>query len=121
MNDSDKRFYLFIFGCIGTRLALTYGAKVVGDKYINHLPTLGYIALIPAFGMLYYYVSGTRQTGPEVFGDKICWDKFRPIHVVLLLTFAFLAIRSDKRAWMALLVDVLVGLLLFTLHRFDVV
>jgi hypothetical protein len=118
MDDQTKRFYLFIFGCIGTRLAITYGAYRTS---IEHLPILGYIALIPAFGMLYYYVSGTRKTGPEVFGGKIWWDKFRPLHVGLLLTFSYLAINKNKKAWIALLIDALLGLFLFTLHRYEIV
>lgn len=117
MNDLDKRFYLFIFGCIGTRLALSYGAKVVGENYTSYLPMLGYIALLPAIGMLYFYVTGSRTTGPEVFGDKIWWNSYRPLHSALLITFAILAIQKNKKAWIALFADALMGLILFTAHR----
>ena len=71
MNDIQKRFLLFIIGCIGTRSLFVYVAKNAGPKY---LPLLGYLALLPAIGFMYIYLTGSRQTGAEVFGGKIWWN-----------------------------------------------
>ena len=68
MNNIQKRFVLFLFGCIPTRLALTYLAKNIA---IDYLPILGYITLIIGISFGYLFLSGTRKTGAEVFGDKI--------------------------------------------------
>ena len=74
---------------------------------------MGYLALLPAIGFIYLYLTGTRKTGPEVFGDKIWWNDLRPIHGLLYLLFAYNAINGNKNAWIYLLVDVIVGLTSF--------
>jgi hypothetical protein len=115
MNTFQKRFALFIFGCIGTRLAATFIAKIVSPQV---LPYLGAIALIPIIGWLYIMFIGKRDTGPEVFGGKIWWKSMRPIHTLLYAIFAFLAFNKNPNAWIALLADTLLGLSAFTYHHY---
>jgi hypothetical protein len=110
MNEIQKRFLLYLFGCIGTRTAFVFIAKNAGETY---LPILGYIALIPAIGFMYFYLTGSRKTGAEVFGNKIWWNHLRPIHAILYFLFAYNAINGVKTAWMFLLADVIFGLLAF--------
>lgn len=110
MNNIQKRFLLFLIGCIGTRSLFVYIAKTVDAKY---LPYLGYLALMPALGFAYLYISGTRKTGQEVFGDKIWWNQLRPIHALLYFAFAVNAISGNRGGWIYLLVDVVFGLLSF--------
>jgi hypothetical protein len=107
MNTITKRLMLFLFGCIGTRLGLTYLAKTVS---LQNLKYMGYAATLIAVGFIVLYLTGWRQTGPEVFGDKIWWNDLRPIHAVLYLLFAYNAIKGNDCAWMFLLADVVVGL-----------
>jgi hypothetical protein len=116
MNDIQKRFLLFIIGCIGTRSLFVYVAKNVGQKY---LPLLGYLALLPAFGFMYIYLTGSRQTGAEVLGDKIWWNDLRPIHALLYFLFAYNAIIGNNKAWMYLLVDVIFGLVSFLVFHYN--
>ena len=115
MNNIQKRFLLFLFGCIPSRLFIMYIAKTISLQY---LPILGYIALMPAIGFIYLYLSGTRKTGSEVFGDKIWWNDLRPIHGILYLLFSYNAINGNKNAWIFLLVDVLFGLTSFLTYHF---
>jgi membrane protein insertase Oxa1/YidC/SpoIIIJ len=110
MNNIQKRFFLFIFGCVTTRLLFVYIAKNIKSKY---LPILGYLALIPALGFIYIYLNNLRQTGQEVFGDKIWWNDIRPIHSFLYFLFFFMAINRNKNSWIVLLIDVLFGLTMF--------
>jgi hypothetical protein len=110
MNNIQKRFLLFLFGCIGIRSLIVYIAKTINSKYLRYL---GYIALIQAFGFMYLYLSGTRNTGAEVFGDKIWWNHLRPIHAFLYFAFAVNAINGNRNAWIYLLVDVIFGLFNF--------
>lgn len=115
MNDIQKRFLLFLFGCIPTRLFLVYLAKNISIEY---LPILGYISLIPAVGFIYLYLTGARKTGAEVFGDKIWWDNLRPIHALFYFTFAYNAIHKSRGAWVYLLYDVIFGLLSFLIFHY---
>jgi len=94
MNNIQKRFLLFIFGCIGTRLFFVYAAKTIN---INYLPWLGYLALLPALGFLYFYFTNTRKTGAEVFGEKIWWNHLRPIHAIFYFLFAYNAITPTEK------------------------
>ena len=115
MNDINKRILLFLFGCIPTRLAIMYLAKIVSSKY---LPILGYIALIPAIGFAYLFWSGKRKTGAETFGAPIWWNNLRPIHSLLYFLFAFNAINKVKSAWVYLMYDVILGLSAFIIYHF---
>ena len=115
MNNIQKRFLLFLFGCIPTRLALVYLAKNIS---INYLPILGYITLIIGISFAYLFLSGTRQTGVEVFGDKIWWNNLRPIHATLYLIFSYYAINKMREGWIYLLVDVIFGLFSFLIFHY---
>jgi hypothetical protein len=43
-NNTQKRFLLFLIGCIGARSLFVIIAKNIS---LNYLPYLGYLALIP--------------------------------------------------------------------------
>ncbi len=114
MNTFQKRFLLFLFGCIGTRLSFSLLAKTLS---VSYLPLLGYLALIPAIGFLVIYMFGLRKTGNEVFGDTIWWNDLRPIHAMFYGLFAYLAISKNSNAWIVLLVDTMLGLGAFLRHH----
>ena len=115
MNTIQKRFLLFIFVCILTRLILTF---VVKKLKLIYLPIAGYIGLILGISFLTIYYYNLRKTGIEVFGDKIWWNDIRPIHGILYLIFAYLAINKNKNAWIVLLIDVIFGLVMFINHHY---
>ena len=115
MNNLQKRFLFFLIGCIGTRFLLVLITKYLPTQY---LPIFGYIALVPMFGFIYIYLSGSRNTGSEVFGDKIWWNNLRPIHAILYGLFAYNAINKNTNSWIYLLVDVIFGLISFLIHHY---
>jgi hypothetical protein len=116
MDDLTKRIALFLVGCIGTRLLFVYIAKTIN---VNYLPYMGYVALIIAFSFLFIYITGSRQTGPEVFGEKIWWNSLRPVHALLYGLFAYNAINKVPTAWIYLLVDVSIGLISFLVYHYN--
>ena len=114
MQDIVKRNLMFLFGCIGVRSFVVYIAKTEP----NYLVTLGYIALLPAIGFMIIYMFNLRETGSEVFGEKIWWNNLRPLHGLLWGIFAFMAINNDiENSWKILLLDTLIGLLAFLNER----
>jgi hypothetical protein len=115
MNSIQKRFLLFLIGCIGFRTALVFIAKAISLEY---LPFMGYMALLPAIGLTYIYLTGSRKTGGEVFGDKIWWNDLRPLHAIFYFMFAFSAINKQSTAWIYLAVDVIIGLFTFLIHHY---
>lgn len=115
MENIQKRFLLFLIGCIGIRLLLVYIAKISNP---TNLQIMGIVSLIPAIGFMYIYLSGSRKTGGEVFGDTIWWNNLRPVHSILYFLFAYFAIVGNKHAYKFLLTDVSVGLIGFLTYHF---
>ncbi len=115
MNTIQKRFLLFLIGCIGTRTLFVYLAKNVSLKILMYM---GYLALLPALGFLYIYFTGARKTGGEVFGEKIWWNNLRPLHSALYFIFAYNAINGNPMSWVYLLIDVIIGLISFLAYHF---
>ena len=115
MSDIQKRFLLFIFGCIGMRTLFVVIAKIIDIKF---LPYLGYLALVMTAGFIYIYVTGSRKTGVEVFGDKIWWTDLRPVHAFMYGLFAYNAINKNPNAWIFLLIDVIIGLISFLIFHY---
>jgi len=114
MNNLQKRFLLFLIGCIGTRISFVLLSKYINKEY---LPYLGYLALIPVIGFFYIWITGVRKTGNEVFGEKIWWNNQRPFHGLMYGLFAYSAINKYENAWIFLLIDVTFGLINFLRHH----
>ena len=112
-TDFYKRAALFLIGCMGTRLALTYLAKTNAAA----LPIIGALAIPPAVGITVIFIFGLRKTGNETFGNPIWWDALRPVHACLWALFAYMAIRKNKHAWKVLLLDTLLGLVAWCAHH----
>lgn len=98
------------------RSAFVYIAKNIST---NYLPYLGYLALLPAIGFTYIYLTGSRKTGAETMGDKIWWNNLRPFHALMYFIFAYYAIQKERTAWIVLLIDVTVGLISFLLFHWS--
>jgi hypothetical protein len=116
MDNKYKSIILFLIGCIGSRLTFALLAKYI---FIEYLPYLGIISLIPIIGWLYIIFIGKRDTGFEVFGDKIWWKDLRPIHTLLWATFSYMAITGNRKAWIVLLIDTLFGISAFLVYHWQ--
>jgi hypothetical protein len=114
MDNTKKRMLLFLVGCIGTRLLFVYVAK---NSSVQVLKYLGYLALLPAIGFMYIFLTGSRKTGAEVFGEKIWWNNLRPLHSLLYFIFSYNAIMGNKQSWVYLLADVTIGLTAWLVHH----
>lgn len=111
---NTRRVLLFLLGCIGTRTALAVGAKHASPDVLK---VMGALALLPALGFYLIFLFKLRETGREVFGEKIWWNSLRPIHGTLYLLFAIFAIRGSDKAWMFLAADVAFGLISYIVHN----
>ena len=111
----QKRFLLFLIGCIGTRTLIVLIAKYID---VSYLPYIGYLAILVSIGLFFHFCAGTRKTGPEVMGDKIWWNDLRPVHGTLYLLFAYYSIQNNRDAWIFLLIDVIVGLISFIAYHY---
>ena len=115
MNIKIKRILLFLCGCILLRCIFVIIAKKINKEY---LPILGYLAILPAMGFIYIFLTDKRRTGAEVFGNKIWWNNLRPVHASLYIMFSLFAIKKSSYAWIPLLIDVLIGIISFSIYHF---
>jgi hypothetical protein len=107
---------VFLIGCLGTRSLFAYLANRAN---VQQLRWLGYLAMLPAIGFIYIFLTGSRQTGLEVGGGRIWWNHLRPLHACMYLIFAYLAITgATQYAWRVLTADVIIGLVAFLTHYF---
>lgn len=106
MNSIQKRFILFLCGCMFVRTLLV----IIAKNYPQYLPMMGIPALLIAMGFFYIYLFDKRKTGGEVLGEKIWWNHLRPIHGSLYVIFSIMALQENKDAWIVLLLDVIIGL-----------
>lgn len=104
-----KTLLLFLFGCIPARLLIALIAKLASKAWLR---ILGFIAVIPAIGLLYFAISGTRNK-VGAFGEVVWWNLLRPIHALLYLVFAYEAVNGNRNAYLYLLADVLISLTSF--------
>lgn len=114
MNNIQKRFLLFLLGCIPVRVSIMLLAK----NYTNYLKIMSYFAIIISIGFFYIFATNSRTIGAETFGDKIWWNNLRPVHGLLYLLFALFAYNENKHAWIFLLIDVMLGLISFIMFHY---
>jgi hypothetical protein len=118
--EKNKSFYAFILACIPARLFLAFLAWYFASiKNFNLLVAMGCGFLIIAIMMWYFYLSGTRKTGPEAPDGIIWWDWARPIHASMYILFAYYAISKKNCAKNILLIDTLLGLSFFAAKRLN--
>ena len=113
MNDFQKRFLMFMIGCIGARSGLAYITKVINP---NYLPFIGIIIFIGAIRFIYLFF--TNPTGPQFLGKDIWWNNLRPVHFVFYLLFAITALMKKSYAWVFLALDVVFALGSFIVYHF---
>jgi len=116
MNEIQTRFIAFLLLCIPIRASFVIISKNINKTY---LPYLGYLALLPALGFAYIFIFGKRKTGLETMGGKIWWNNIRPIHSILYFIFAYMAIIKSDKAYVPLLIDVIIGLLGFIIFHYN--
>ena len=115
MNTLQKRFLAFLLLCIPVRIGFVFIAKSVDKKY---LPYLGYIGLIIGLGFMYNFIFTKKRGG--TFNQIAWWNNLRPLHSILYLTFAYLAINKNPKAYILLLLDVTIGFISFVLYHYRV-
>lgn len=114
MNNIQKRFVLFLFGCIVVRSLFVYITKT----YIGYLKLFAILSLIPILGWINILFFNPRDTGVETGGEEIWWKDLRKMHLTLYILFFIFAMQDSEHAWVFLLIDVLFGLSAFLIFHY---
>ena len=105
---------VFLFGCIGVRLLLSFLVKI---SPVDNLPFYSIISILPALGFISIYLLNLRRYGMEA-GGRIWWNKVRPIHGVMYLLFTMYAFKKEVFAWKILFIDAILGLIFWLNHHY---
>ena len=68
-------------------------------------------------GFIYLYINDLRQI-KGFTGGKVWWNNYRPLHAVLYLLFALYAIKKKPFAWIVLLIDALIGFMVWAYRQY---
>tara|TARA_A100001015_G_scaffold310722_1_gene412643 strand:+ start:1486 stop:1836 length:351 start_codon:yes stop_codon:yes gene_type:complete len=112
MNIFQKKMLLFLIGCIGARLLLTYIVYKLNKKYLPYLSIIGFII---GLGFIFSYI--TKKERGSTFNQKAWWHQLRPIHSAFYLWFAYLALIKNKLSYVPLLIDTIFGLISFLIYH----
>lgn len=104
----------FILLCIPARIIIAYLPQVLSRP---HLKLYSLFIFLIGISFLYLYFSNSRLTAFEG-GGVTWWKDFRLIHGVLYITGAYYLFNEERKASIPLLMDVLLGIVLFINHRF---
>lgn len=108
MEDAT-RTALFLGVCVPLRLGLAYLPHVISEHYLR---CFGIFILTMACGTLYLAWTNTRLNAFEG-GGHTWWAPYRFIHGMLLLAASVYLLRRERTAYVPLLIDALLGALLF--------
>ena len=110
--EDKKRIILFLCCCLVVRSLFVVLAKS-GKPTV--LKIMAIVALLISAGFVrQFFVNPTK---PGAFGGQPWWNNLRPVHGLLYALFAILALsKYHDKAWLVLLIDVILGLVAFTIH-----
>ena len=119
MNVEQKSMTLFLLGCIPIRLLFAYLSYLSYFSYNNttYMNIIGIASLMISIGFISIFAFGLRKTGQETFGKPIWWNNLRPVHGFLYMLAAYCAFYSKENVWKILLLDVMIGLVAFSMHH----
>ena len=125
-NISTKRILTFLFGCILVRIILALLAYYFeSNKYRTPLIIMGIVTLIMglSFFSIYFDIAGADSANKQLQGwmdqdSKVWWNDLRPLHGSFYILFSLLVFLNIKHSYVALSLDVTIGLIAWILHHF---
>jgi hypothetical protein len=119
MEQINKRRLFFLLGCVPTRLFIVYLAKTSTTRpfFLNCMAVL---SSIPMIGFLYLYMTKSRMTGMETYGQPIWWHELRIVHFLFYLAFITMVFATPRLAYIPLLFDVIMGTMAFFIHHANI-
>ena len=112
MLSLKSRHIYFLLGCIPTRIILAIIPIYLDKKYLQ---LYGIVLSLIMISFFYLYFNNLRLNAPEG-GGNTWWADFRLMHATLYMCAVIYLIQRNRIAWIPLMIDVLLGLILF-LHQ----
>ena len=117
-----NRILIFIFICVSVRLFFVYGSYKIlhlDNKLHQRNKLLRYLIAVLGFYIGISFVNQYIKKKPiGGFGGKAYWHPFRIIHGINYIVFGLLCAVNFKKAYLVLLFDVILGILVFINNYF---
>ena len=98
---------MYLFGiCILVRSLLAYFAMEYNELILYFTSIVGI-----TFWALYLFDLRPIAGESSAKGKKVWWKNVRPLHGTLYLLFSYLYYKGNEKAYIILIIDVLIGLL----------
>ena len=104
---------MFLFGCIPSR----FYWLIFSLNSQTHLKIAGLYCFY-LYLDFYTFTLLEHEKLAETIGAPIWWNHLRPVHALLYLVSAIMALQENKRAYMPIVIDTLFGLVAFTCYHF---
>ena len=114
MMTVERRRALFLLGCIPLRLIIAILPIYLDKSYLLYY---GLLLSLPMFGFFYLYFNNLRLNASES-GGMTWWSEFRLLHASLYMCAVIYAFQGKRTAWIPLMLDVVIGMLLFLHNHF---
>jgi hypothetical protein len=105
---SNSQFY-FLLACIPSRFILSILPLYLPDNWLVYF---GYITLLISLSFIYLYFTNGRLNAPEA-GGVTWWREYRIIHGLLYLAASIYLLQKNRKAWIPLIMDTILGIFLF--------
>ena len=105
---------MFLSLCIPLRILIAYLSQIIPPKSLKFF---GALMLTIAAGFFYLYFADKRLSSPEA-GGKTWWAGYRLIIGLFYLAAGIYAIQGKQDlVWIPLVIDIVFGLIIFTLKH----
>ena len=109
MGSIKLRILLFLLLCIPIRSLFVY----IVYKYPQYLRLFSIFYLIMGLGFLNQYFKNNKI---GFFGGKVWWNKLRLLNFIFYTLFSLFAFTKNKKSYLLLIPDIVIGLILFILE-----
>lgn len=99
--------------CLLVRFTLTYIVSRLDRKWLK---VVGIFGLLISGGFIYNYMINKSVGG---LGGRVWWQNYRPIHAGLYAAFGLMALMGDKKAYIPLLMDTIIGMVVFVYYKIN--
>lgn len=114
MLSIETRYIYFLLLCIPLRIILAIIPFYLDKKYFHFYGIFLSLIMISFF---YLYFNNLRLNASEG-GGTTWWADFRLIHASLYMCACIYAFQRKRIAWVPMIIDVLLGIVLFLHHHF---
>ena len=127
MEISKERMLTFLIGCLGTRSLLAYIAYYAEDNNIDSLQILlGVLAIFIGIGFITIWLFGNELANDQLKvwkdkDDKLWWNNFRIVHGIIYILFGIFSLMEIQGAYKLLIIDLILGLLLWIMHHIKMI